>query len=275
MAGGLPGAGQAPRRAPAAGTGAEATLARVAIVLVEPREPGNIGAAARALANTGLSRLVLVRPPEFLVSEAYRLALAAKPILEGAVVAEDLGPALAGFSFVAGTTRRGGSARRGRVSPRALAAEIPGVAEANDVAILFGREDSGLTNEELEYCHRLVTIPSSAGFGSLNLAQSVLVVAHEIFLASGAAAGAPAGRRRATTTELEGLYGHMERVLLDIGYLHRENPARMMRVFRRLLGRAGPDEREVRALRGILRQITWYGGRKGDPPPPEEDEGTD
>ena len=96
-----------------------------------------------------------------------------------------------------------------------------------------------------------------------------VAIAYEIFLASGAAEGAPAGRRRATTVELEGLYGHMERVLLDIGYLHRANPSRMMRVFRRLLGRAGPDEREVRALRGILRQITWYGGGKGAPPHPD------
>ena len=243
-------------------------LSRVAIVLVEPREPGNIGAAARAMANMGLSRLVLVRPPAFLVPEAYRMALAAKPILEGAVVAEDLGAALAGYGLVGGTTRRGGSGRRGRLSPRAFAAEVPAAAAANDVAILFGREDSGLTNEELQYCQRLVTIPSSAGFGSLNLAQSVLVLAYEIFLAAGAGEGAPAARRRATTEQLEGLYGQMERVLLDIGYLHAANPARMMRVFRRLIGRAGPDAREVRALRGIFRQVDWYVGRHGDAPAP-------
>jgi len=244
-------------------------LDRIAVVLVEPREPGNIGAAARAMANMGLSRLVLVRPPDHLVPDAYRMALAAKPILEGAVVAADLGEALAGFGFVAGTTRRGGSGRRGRITPRALAAELPAVAEANEAALLFGREDSGLTNEELRFCQRLVTIPSSAGFGSLNLSQSVLVLAYEIFLASGAAEVQPAGRRRATTVELESLYGHMERVLLDIGYLHKENPARMMRVFRRLLGRAGADEREVRALRGIFRQVSWYAGRQGERPGPE------
>jgi TrmH family RNA methyltransferase len=199
------------------------------------------------------------------------MALAAKPILEGAVVADDLGAALAGYGLVAGTTRRGGSGRRGRITPRALAAEALAAAADNDVALLFGREDSGLTNEELAYCQALVTIPSSEGFGSLNLAQSVLVLAYELFLASGAAGGARAARRRATTVELEGLYGHMERVLLDIGYLHRENPARMMRVFRRLLGRAGPDEREVRALRGILRQVTWYGGGRQTSPPPVDD----
>ncbi|HEY5999051.1 MAG TPA: RNA methyltransferase [bacterium] len=245
-------------------------LSRVAIVLVEPREPGNIGAAARAMANMGLSRLVLVRPVDFLVPDAYRMALAAKPILEGAVVADDLGAALAGFGFVAGTTRRGGSGRRGRVTPRALAAEVCGLEGSDEAALLFGREDSGLTNEELQYCQRLVTIPSSAGFGSLNLAQSVLVLAYELFLATGAADGPPSGRRRATTVELESLYGHMERVLLEIGYLHADNPARMMRVFRRLIGRAGPDEREVRALRGIFRQVGWYAGRRGERPAPAE-----
>jgi tRNA/rRNA methyltransferase len=238
-------------------------LKKIAVVLVEPREPGNIGAAARAMANMGLSRLVLVRPPEHRVADAFKMALAARPILEAAVVVDDLAQALAGFGFVAGTTRRLGAARRGRVTPRQLAAELPAVTVANDVAILFGREDSGLTNEELQYCQRLVTIPSSEGFGSLNLAQSVLAIAYEIFLAGDSAGsrgqGAPA--RRASTADLEGLYAQMERVLLGIGYLDPANPSHMMRVFRRLFGRAGPDSREVKALRGIFRQMDWYVGR--------------
>lgn len=245
-------------------------LEKIAIVLVEPREPGNIGAAARAMANMGLSRMVLVRPPEHLVPDAFRMALAARPILESAVIAGDLAQALAGFGLVAGTTRRSGAGRRGRVTPRQFAAELPAVTTVNDVAILFGREDSGLTNAELHYCQRLVTIPSSEGFGSLNLAQSVLAIAYEIFIVATASGsgdpGAPA--RRATTDELDGLYAHMQRVLLNIGYLDPANPAHMMRVFRRLLGRAGPDGREVKALRGIFRQVDWYVGRHGEPHPP-------
>jgi tRNA/rRNA methyltransferase len=245
------------------GGGVDAALARIAVVLVEPREPGNIGAAARAMANAGLSRLVLVRPPEFLVPAAFRMALAARGILESALVAADLGEALSGFGFVAGTTRRGGTGRGGRVTPRQLAAEVLAAAADNDCALLFGREDNGLTNSELRFCQRLVTIPTHEGFGSLNLAQAVLLVAHEIFVA-GEAAGAGAvasGRRRAPTEDLEGLYAQMERVLLQIGYLHPQNPGRMMRVFRSLIGRAGPDAREVRALRGVLRQVSWYAGR--------------
>jgi tRNA/rRNA methyltransferase len=248
-------------------------LDNIAIVLVEPREPGNIGAAARAMANMGLSRLVLVRAPDHLVADAFKMALAARPILEAAVVADDLAWALAGFGFVAGTTRRAGSGRRGRVTPRQLAAELPGIAAANDVAILFGREESGLTNEELRYCQRLVTIPSSEGFGSLNLSQSVLAIAYEIFLAAGAppSGSLTAKARRAPTADLEGLYGQMERILLEIGYLDPVNPARMMRVFRRLLGRAGPDAREVKALRGIFRQVAWYAERHGERPAPPHD----
>ncbi len=174
-------------------------LEKIAIVLVEPREPGNIGAAARAMANMGLSRLVLVRPPEHRVPEAFRMALAARPILESAEVVDDLGQALAGFGLVAGTTRRPGAGRRGRVTPRQFAAELPVVAAANDVAILFGREESGLTNDQLQYCQRLVTIPSSDGFGSLNLAQAVLTIAYEIFLvAATSGSGEPgASARRA------------------------------------------------------------------------------
>lgn len=245
-------------------------LDKIAIVLVEPREPGNIGAAARAMANMGLSRLVLVRPPDHRVADAFRMALAARPLLESAVVVDDLAAALAGFGYVAGTTRRQGAGRRGRVTPRQLAAELPSAAVANDIAILFGREDSGLTNEELQYCQRLVTIPSSEGFGSLNLAQSVLAIAYEIFLVAdpSGSRGRAAMARRAPTADLEGCYAQMERVLLDIGYLDPANPAHMMRVFRRLLGRAGPDEREVRALRGIFRQVAWYVGRRGQPPAP-------
>jgi len=245
-------------------------LEKIAIVLVEPREPGNIGATARAMANMGLSRLILVRPPDHLVPDAFRMALAARPILESAVVIDELAQALAGFGFVAGTTRRPGAGRRGRVTPRQLAAELPAVAAANDVALLFGREDSGLTNAELQYCQRLVTIPSSGGFGSLNLAQSVLAVAYEIFIAatsSGSGGPGPA-LRRAPTVDLEGLYAQMERVLLEIGYLDPANPAHMMRVFRRLFGRSGPEAREVRALRGIFQQVDWYIGRQGERPAP-------
>jgi TrmH family RNA methyltransferase len=240
-------------------------LDRVAVVLVEPREAGNIGSVARAMANTGLSRLVLVRPAPHLVPDAFKMALAARPILERARVCGEVAEALGDFGFVAGTTRRGRSGRRARITPRALAAEIPAQAAQNEVAILFGREECGLTNDELKFCHRLVTIPSSDAFPSLNLAQAVMVMAHELFVAAGdGGTGAPpAAPQRAATGVLEGLYEHMERVLLEIGYLDAANPGRMMGTFRALLGRAGLDAREVTALRGVFRQVSWYARRPG------------
>jgi tRNA/rRNA methyltransferase len=219
------------------------------------------------MANAGLSRLVLVRPADHLAPDALRMALAARPILEGAQVFDDLGAALAEFSFVAGTTRRGGAGRRARIAPRELAAQLRAVRRENAAAVLFGREESGLTNDELKYCHRLVTIPSSEGFASLNLAQAVMVVAYEIFAAgeeSGGPSGPGAPLRRASTAQLEGLFGQMEEVLLEVGYLQPSNPGRMMRVFRRLFGRAGLDEREAKALRGVFRQVAWY-ARRGAP----------
>ena len=239
----------------------------IAVVLVEPREPGNIGAAARAMANMGLSRLILVRPSWALepLGLEWRMAIGGRDVLERAEVRETLGEALEGFNMVVGTTRRGGSIRSERVELREAAAELVALAESAPVAVLFGREDRGLTNREIERCQRIVTIPAALGRESLNLAQAVLLVAYELFSAGrerGSGASAPE-RKLAPHGSLEGMYGHMERALLRIGYLHEENPARMMRQFRRILSRAGLSEREVRALRGIFHQVEWFADTAG------------
>ena len=199
----------------------------LAIVLVEPREAGNIGAAARAMSNMGLSSLVLVNPVPHLVPEAYRMAMAGKAILEGALVSDSLAGALEGCGFVAGTTRRKGKARYGRVSPREAAGELARRSRGNRCAVVFGREDKGLSNVELELCHLLVTIPASASSESLNLSQAVLLMAYEVFLAGGEQVARPP-RTLAPLSSLEGMYEHAERVLLEIGYRwtnESENPA--------------------------------------------------
>jgi tRNA/rRNA methyltransferase len=242
--------------------------ANIAVVLVEPKEGGNIGAVARAMSNMGLNRLVLVRPVDYSDSPAYRTALGGREILEQAVVASDLGRALENFHFVVGTTRREGDSRKERISPRVLAAEVARLSQSNETAILFGREDRGLTNGELKYCHRLVTIPSSSENRSLNLAQAVMVVAYELFLVGNEAVTAPleeAVRKMAPRAHLEDLFTHMEEALRRIDYLHERSPERMMGVFRRVLARAALDEREVRALRGIFHQIEWYAGENVRP----------
>jgi TrmH family RNA methyltransferase len=231
-----------------------------AVVLVEPQEGGNIGAAARAMANMGLSRLLLVRPANHMGAEAERMSVGGKSILLGAEVFGCLEEAVADFDFVVGTTRREGSIRQERVTPKAAAAEI-GRRGGGKTALVFGRERSGLTNREVDVCHRLVTIPASSDNRSLNLAQAVLVLAYEILLVSEPSATAGlkrAGRNAAVHGELEGMYAHMERVLLRVGYFHDENPQRMMRSFRKMLDRASLDSREVRAVRGIFHQVEWY-----------------
>ncbi len=240
-------------------------LPDIAVVLVEPQEAGNIGATARAMSNMGLRNLILVKPVPHLVPEAYRMAMAGKGILEGAVLADTLAAALNGYGFVTGTTRRKGKARYGRVDPRAAAVEVVGRSRRNRCAVVFGREDKGLTNLELELCHLLVTIPASADSESLNLSQAVLLVAYEIFLAAEGEVGGPK-RRLAPLWQLEGMYDHAGKVLLEIGYLHRNNPRRMMRVFRKIFARAGLDEREVRAIRGVFRQVEWYCRKAGAAP---------
>jgi tRNA/rRNA methyltransferase len=235
-------------------------------VLVEPREPGNIGATARAMANMGLTRMFLVRPVEHLVPEAFKMALGGRRVLEEAAVFDDLPRALEGFSFVAGTSRRGGADRKSRVSPRSLAAEIAGLGSRNRAAVMFGRENHGLTNRELKLCHRLVTIPSDPEHSSLNLSQSVLLLAYELYLVGGMkkrSGISPPTPELAPFERVEELYLHMERVLLEIGYLQPDNPERMMRTFRRLFGRVGLEECDVRALRGIFRQVEWYGRSRG------------
>lgn len=240
----------------------------VAIVLVEPREPGNIGAAARAMGNMGLDRLVLVNPADHLSPAARRMAPGAGAILEGATVCATLAEAISGFGIVVGTTRREGRVRSGKISPRAAAPRIVELSKANDVAVLFGREDRGLTNREIEKCQRIVTVPTAPKGESLNLAQAVLVVAYELFLAGhehGEALEKEPLRKLASSGSLEEMYGHMERVLLEIDYLKENNPKRMMRAFRKIFGRAGLGDGDVRALRGVFHQVEWYArsGRGG------------
>ena len=210
-------------------------LEKIAIVLVEPREPGNIGAAARAMANMGLSRLVLVRPPEHLVADAFKMALAARPILEAAVVVDDLAQALAGFGFVAGTTRR--SARAARPGHAAAARRRTAGRDGRE-----RRRDPLRPRGQRSDQRRAPVLPAARDDPlerGVRVAQPRAVGADDRLRnlprrrrTGSGGPGAPA--RRAPTADLEGLYAQMERVLLDIGYLDPANPAHMMRVFRRL-----------------------------------------
>jgi tRNA/rRNA methyltransferase len=233
-------------------------LSRIRIVLVEPKVPENIGMSARAIKNCGLSRLILVNPADYLSPAAVRPAMEAYPLVTSAEVHGDLDAALAGSRMVAGTTRRAGQDRRPLLTPAEWIRDFLPRAEGADVSILFGTEKDGLSRAAVDRCDALIGIPAHPGYASFNLAQAVLLVAYELFRASGVAA--PPGSQReplADQLQREELYRHLEEVLLRIGFLHENNPGRIMGSLRRLFGRTGLEEREVRILRGILSQIEW------------------
>jgi tRNA/rRNA methyltransferase len=234
------------------------SLDRIRIVLVRPREAQNVGAVARAMKNMGLGRLVLVDAPELDEARAAMLAVHASDVLAGRTAVATLGDALAGCGLVVGTSGRPMAARDGGTGPRALAPAMRAAAATNDVALVFGPEDHGLALEELKLCHHVLTIPTSDAYGSLNLAQSVLVCAYELWMA---AAPAEPARVLAPHERLELLWTKLEAGLVAVSFLHGDEAPAMMRRLRRLFGRAELDDDEVQILLGVARQMTWAGTR--------------
>ncbi len=240
-------------------------LSRIRVVLVEPTHPGNVGATARAMRTMGLERLVLVAPREFPSEEAWARASGAEEVLERARVVATLDEALAGCGLAVGTSaRRRSLAWPGR-EPRAAAAEaVAAAAAGTEVAFVFGRERTGLTNAELDRCQALLTIPTVPDFRSLNVAAAVQVVAYELHLAArGAPPAEPPAEPPATADELESFYGHLERVMVRVGFLDPDNPRRLMRRMRRLFARARPERTELNILRGILTAVERCCGGRG------------
>jgi tRNA/rRNA methyltransferase len=243
----------------------QASLSQIRIVLVEPQHSGNIGAVARAMKNMALTQLVLVNPADHLNLEARMMAMHALDLLQNARVYADLTQAVADAGFVVGTTRRLGKARQAHLTPRAIVPLLLSLAHSNPVALVFGREDSGLTNEELQRCHELLTIPAHPEDGSLNLAQAVLLVCYELYMAT-AGESRPIPPKLATVGELERLYQRLRQVLWRVGFLHGSHPDRMMGYFRQFFARGNLRSRDVKIFLGVLRQIEWYLNRHSVPP---------
>ena len=238
-------------------------MENIRIVLVRPQGMMNIGSVARAMKNFGLMELALVDPAAPPVHpDAQVMAVRAHDVLEHALIFSRLTDAIADCTWVIGTTRRRGKGREGVIDPRQTAAEIADIAQQNKVAVVFGPEDRGLTNRDLDLCQRLVTIPAHEEHGSLNLAQAVMVICYEIYLAMQYQGGLAHTKKLATSEELEGMYRHMEEILLRVGFLDQNNPKRMMVVLRRIFSRAQLNPREVKIMRGICRQANWYNGQK-------------
>ena len=255
-------------------------FANLRIVLVETTHPGNIGAAARAMKNMGLHRLVLVRPLLFPHAEATARAASADDILAHARVVDSLEAALTGCRVVLGVSARRRGIAGPELNPRECAARVAEFSKYTDVALVFGRESSGLNNDEMDCCHFLVRIPTNPAFSSLNLAAAVLIIAYELrmaCLAGSTAAPADKPRRPPATTEaMTHFYEHLEQVLLATGFLNPANPRQLMRRLRRLFNRAQPDQNEVNILRGILASVQQYqrasSSHPGSFPPPSEGE---
>ncbi|MDY6837272.1 MAG: RNA methyltransferase [Thermodesulfobacteriota bacterium] len=236
-------------------------LENIAIVLHRPRYPENIGASARVARNMGVSRLIVVDPRDCDLTRVLKMATHfAADLVEAMEVFEDLETALGPFQYVVGTTARAGGKRATTAQPRKLAQELIPISQKNRVALVFGPENTGLTNAELRLCHVVVTIPT-AEFASLNLAQAVMVLCYEVFLAS-RQRGEGFIPRLATSQELEAMYEQLKETLVNIDFINRENPDYWMQYVRRFFARSGMRAREVKMIRGMCRQIEWYGSRR-------------
>jgi tRNA (cytidine32/uridine32-2'-O)-methyltransferase len=232
-------------------------LEQVRIVLVETSHPGNIGAVARAMKNMCLARLALVRPHRYPSAEATARASGADDLLEGAMVTATLDEALADCGLVIGASARRRTVEWPELDPRECANEVMRAAPAGPVALVFGRENSGLTNDELGRCRFLVHIPANPDYTSLNLAMAVQVIAYELLMASRGVAGGTqtitaAVRERASAAQLQGLFEHLEQALNDFGFADERRSEKLMRRLRRLFLRAEPDADDINILRGIL-----------------------
>lgn len=233
-------------------------LDNVAVVLHRPRYPENIGAAARAMRNMGIRQLAVVAPENFEMTKVLKMAThAASDVVKQIRIFKTLPKALSPYGYVVGTTARLGGQRQVVQTPSTLSPRLVPISQENRIALLFGPEDRGLSNKDIRFCHALVNIPTAA-FSSLNLAQAVMIMCYEIFLA-GREENEAFTPRLATRHELDGMYAQLKDILVRISYINAENPDYWMNRIRHFLNRLNLRAREVSVIRGICRQIDWYG----------------
>ena len=233
-------------------------LENISIVLCRPRYPENIGAAARAIRNMGIDQLVVVDPQNYDTTRIHKMAThAALDVVERMLVYDTLEQALDEYNYIVGTTARLGGQRKVNISPAKLPEKLLPISHQNRIAIVFGPEDRGLTNLDLRLCHILVNIPT-AEFSSLNLAQAVMILCYELFQYS---TDAPRDftPRLANRHELDAMYAQLKEILIRISYIHPDNPDYFMNSFRQFFTRLQFRAKEVSIIRGICRQIDWYG----------------
>ncbi len=228
-------------------------LTNIRIVLVNTSHPGNIGSVARAMKTMGLRDLFLVDPDKFPHPKADEMASNAVDVLQHAVRVSSLEEAIVDCSLVVGTSARSRTIPWPMLTPRELGEKAVAESANAKVAIVFGREDSGLTNEELQKCHYHVQIPANPEYNVLNIAAAVQVIAYEIYVASAQQTEAQEWDYPFATVEaMEGFYQHLEKVMIEIDFLNPQVPRQLMARLRRLFNRARPDVMEMNILRGIL-----------------------
>lgn len=237
----------------------EVLLSRIRIVLCRPSHPGNIGAAARAMKTMGLSRLCLVSPKQFPDPEADTRATGAVDLLQQAEIYPSLKKALAGAVFVVGLSARRRDLGPEIGEPREMVARLLAAAAEGEVALVFGNETMGLSNDEIQLCHAAVSIPTNPDFSSLNLGSAVQVLCYEVRMAAFAdrppvsdTLATPFVSPTATHSEVEGFYEHLESIMTTTGFFNPEHPGRLIPKLRRLFGRIRLERDEVNILRGVL-----------------------
>jgi TrmH family RNA methyltransferase len=234
-----------------------ALLEDISVLLVETQSAANIGSVARAMKNMGLQELILVNSRTVLTQDAYQLACGAADVLDRCQRFDSLLEALKPFNLSVGTSSRRVSWIPTVLAPGDLAERLVDLSQGSKIALVFGPERTGLTNEHLYLCQWLVTIPSNPKFESLNLAQAVAIVGYELYQRLlGARLGRGVGM--ACLDQVEDFFEHLGNCLLEIGFLNDQSSERIMATLRQILGRASLEDRDVSILRGILRQWSWY-----------------
>lgn len=231
------------------------------MVLSHTTHPGNIGAAARAMKTMGLRQLYLINPRHFPDAQATAMAAGADDILQDAVVCSSIDEALQGVVFTVAMTARLRDISIEVQAPREAMPQVLLEAQAGPVALLFGTEMSGLTNEEMSHAQLGVNIPANPDFSSLNIAAAVQVMAYELNVAAHSYKPVAPQIEPATHERVEGLYAHLEKTLFEIGFFTTQNPARLMQRLRRLFSRTRLEDEEINILRGILTVATEYNAR--------------
>lgn len=232
-------------------------LSSIRVILVGTTHPGNIGSTARAMKTMGFRSLYLVNPKAFPHPKAYELAAGADDILDQTLVVSSLDEALKGCQLILGTSARPRGISLPGLVPFEAAELISQKSDDTDIALIFGREHSGLTNEELLKCHYHINIPSNPEYSSLNLAHAVQIIVYELRMKILAPSASVALHQDslACAEEIEQFYHHLKEVFLDINFLKEATPRRLMQRVRRLFNRIGLEKMEVNLLRGMLSQV--------------------